>query len=140
MFPNCQGAWYLAFEFDDGRTARGDCRTLDVFVDEGAPFHIYFVKYFANHVKGRDQVWSDIPYIQTHGFANVHLHGFVSNIGAHRTVKYNIVWVLIQDFLHIKRCQAWLYDSFLGIKLTPEELTSELLSLIRISYAVFCLI
>src|SRR3546814_3033210 len=84
MIHNCQGAWYLAFEFDDGRTARGDCRTLDVFVDEGAPFHIYFVKYFDNHVKGRDQVWADIPSIQTHGFANVHLHGFVFHLDTNR--------------------------------------------------------
>src|SRR3546814_20220480 len=103
MIHNCQGAWYLAFEFDDGRTARGDCRTLDVFVDEGAPFHIYFVKYFANHVKGRDQVWADIPYIQTNGFANVHLQGFDSHIGDHRTVKYNKVRVLISYHLHITK-------------------------------------
>ncbi len=90
--------WY----FWDGRPTGGNQGRVNIVNRRKAAFRVHAIKYFADHMKGREQIGATMADEQAHRLPNLRLQGVVTN----QRTNDHVVGVFAQCLFHVKRWQA----------------------------------
>src|SRR3546814_5309735 len=100
---------------------------------------VYVGEDLTDHVEARGLVWAADAEVETHRLADLGLERLVRGEAADLAVEDVVARPLLDQRLVVFGQLARRADRLDGVDLRSEEHTSELQSLMRISYAVFCL-
>ena len=119
---------------NDGKAARNinfklnhsctTCRNqgaLYVFVNQFAAFNIYFVEDFTDNVERRHQVRTTVTYVHTYGFTYFGFQRVIACNSTNMAVKYYVICIFTDGFIHIKRLQARLAVFAFGVEVALND-------------------
>ena len=109
------------FEFDNSCATCRNQGALYVFVNQFAAFDIYFVKDFANNVERRHQVRTTVTYVHTYGFTYFGFQRVIAGNSTNVTVKYYVICIFTDGFIHVKRLQARLAVFAFGVEVALND-------------------
>ena len=92
-----------------------------VFVNQFAAFNIYFVEDFANNVERRHQVRATVAHVHTYGFTYFGFQCVIAGNGTNVTVKYYVICIFTDGFIHVKRLQARLAVFAFGVEVALND-------------------
>ena len=118
---NGKAARNVNFEFDNSCATCRNQGALYVFVNQFTAFNIYFVEDFANNVERRHQVRTTVTYVHTYGFTYFGFQRVIAGNGTNVTVKYYVICIFTDGFVHVKRLQARLSVFAFGVEVTLND-------------------
>ena len=119
---NGKAARNVNFEFDNSCATCRNQGALYVFVNQFAAFNIYFVEDFANNVERRHQVRTTVTYVHTYGFTYFGFQRVIAGNGTNVTVKYYVICIFTDGFVHVKRLQTGFAVFAFGVEVALNDI------------------
>ena len=118
---NGKAARNINFKLNHSCTTCRNQGALYVFVNQFAAFNIYFVEDFTDNVERRHQVRATVTYVHTYGFTYFGFQRVIAGNGTNVTVKYYVICIFTDGFIHIKRLQARLAVFAFGVEVALND-------------------